>query len=245
MFRSTNPTLSENNMENIAQLDGAPMSLSGAINKTMILGVIMALSGGVVWYQYTLGYVDKVNALMMGGLILGLIVALITTFKKELSPYLAPVYAFCEGAALGGLTVMFESAYPGIAIQAIAGTFMCIFSMGILYKTGLIKVTDKFRSTIMIAMGGILILYLFNFVMSFFGKSIPVLYSSSPIGIGISVVICLVAAFSLLLDFDLIERAANNMMPKYMEWYCAFSLMVTIVWLYVEILNLLAKMRNK
>ena len=170
---------------------------------------------------------------------------MIIIFKQNLAPVLSPIYAFCEGLFLGGISFVFEVKYPGIVFQAVALTFGCLFAMLFLYKANIIKVTDKFMNTIFIATFGIAIIYLLSWILSFFHIQVPAIYSSSPIGIGFSLIVCVIAAFNFLIDFEIINRTAANFLPKYYEWYGAFGLLVTLVWVYIEILRLLAKLRNK
>ena len=193
----------------------------------------------------SLGYIDKVNMLMTGGLIVGFVTGLIIAFKQNLAPILSPVYAFAEGALLGGLSCIFEAKFPGIVVQAVALTFLAIFAMAVLFKTGIIRATEKFRSTLFIATTAIVALYLINIALSFFHVQIPALYSSNPLGIALSILIVGIAALNLIIDFEFIERGAEKLLPKYFEWYCAFGLLVTIVWLYIELLRLLSKLRDR
>ena len=244
MFNN-NPVIREEALQGAAYNQIAePMTINGSVLKTFVLLLFLMIPAFVTWYQFTLGYMDKVQFIMMAGLIIGFILALIITFKQTWAPYLSPIYAFCEGAFLGGFSAQIEAIYPGIAIQAIALTFMTTFAMLAVYKAGLIKVTNKFRSILLAAMGGIFLLYLTSFVLSFFNKQIPYLFSSSPIGIGFSIFVVIIAALSLLPNFDFIEKGTQMMLPKYMEWYSAFGVMVTLVWLYMEIIRLLAKLKD-
>ncbi len=240
-----NPVFSEKLIQDVQVLDGVPMTVQGTLNKVLILCFIMVISGGAVWQQFSLGYLDKVNMLMISGLIIGLITGFVIIFKQHLAPILSPVYAFAEGALLGGLSCMFEKQFPGIVVQAVALTFMAIISMAVLYKAGLIRATEKFRSTLLIATGAIAILYLIQLVLFFFHITIPALYSSNPIGIAFSLLVVGVAALNLILDFDFIERGSERLLPKSYEWYGAFGLLVTIVWLYIELLRLLSKLKDR
>ena len=180
------------------------------------------------------------------GAIGGLVLALIISFKPTTAPYLAVPYALLEGLAIGGLSAMLESRYPGIAIQAVGLTFGVFAVMLVAYRTGLIRATERFRAVVLAATGGIALVYVVTIVLSFFHVQTPVfsLTDSSPLSIGISLVIVGVAALNLILDFDIIETGVARGAPRYMEWYCGFGLLVTLVWLYMEILRLLAKMRN-
>ena len=243
---SKNPIFSDNLTENIIVSAEAPMTVQGTLNKLLISFMILAASGAIVWYQYLLGYADKVNMLTWGGLIVGMILGFVIAFKQNLAPTLTPIYAFAEGAFLGGISVVFNQMYPGIVMQAVALTFLAVFAMGILYKAGIIKVTDKLRSTIITATFAVGIFYLIGIVLSaIFHINLGLIYSSSPISIGFSFLVVGLASFNLLLDFDFVENGAARFLPKQYEWYGAFGLLVTIVWLYVEILRLLSKLRER
>lgn len=242
---SRNPIFSDKLTGSIEGVMEAPMTVQGALNKTLILVALMLVSATVVWQQAILGYADKVNMLMMGGLIIGFILALVICFNQKMAPLLSPVYAFAEGAALGGLSAMLEARYPGIAIQAAALTFLAIFSMALLYKTGVIKCTDRFRSTIITATFAIMIFYLIGFIASLFHFSMPLIYGSGLLSIGLSIFVVGLASLNLIIDFDFIEQGANRFLPKSYEWYGAFGLLVTIVWMYIEILRLLSKLRER
>jgi uncharacterized YccA/Bax inhibitor family protein len=168
-------------------------------------------------------------------------VVIIAAFKRHLSPTLAPIYALLEGCFVGGITAIYGAAFGGgIVFQAVTLTFAVLFMMLFLYKTGIIKVTEKFRSGVMMATGAILLVYIINLVLSFFGMSVPFLHEGGMMGIGISLLIIGVAALNLLLDFDNFEKGEQFGAPKYMEWFCAMGLLITLVWLYIEILRLLA-----
>lgn len=240
-----NPVISEEVLERYQTINSQPMTVQGSIIKTAILLIIMMIPAFVTWYQFFLGYLDKVQFMITAGSIIGLISALIIIFKANTSPYIAPIYAFAEGTTLGALSAFFEKIYPGIAIQAISCTMMVAFSSLILYKSGLIKVTEKFRSILFMALSSIFLIYLISFIMNFFNKEIPYLFGSNPIGIAFSILVVIVAALSLFINFDFIEKGSENFLPKYMEWYAGFSFLMTIIWLYVEILKLLAKIYDR
>ena len=243
MLKSTNPVLARmNNEEQV--FNSAPMTVDGTIGKALILLVIAAIAGGAVFYQASLGYSDKVSQIMTFALIGGLIFGFASIFVHKLTKFFAPIYAFCEGALLCGISLMLETQFPGIAVQAISGTLLCFAIMLMLYKVGAIRATEKFRATITTALITIVVLYLINIVGSFFNFSIPFITGSSPMSILFSGIVVTVASLSLILDFDFIEKGQKNMLPKDYEWYGAFGLIVTLVWLYMEILNLLAKLRN-
>jgi uncharacterized YccA/Bax inhibitor family protein len=186
-----------------------------------------------------------VQGYLWGGLLGGFAVALITIFKPNLSPLTAPVYAALEGLALGAISAIAEARYPGIVIQAVALTFGTLFALLIAYRSRLIPVTQNFRLGIVAATGGIAIFYLVAIGLSFWGVRIPFLHEGSALGIGFSVFVVVIAALNLVLDFDFIEKGAEHGAPKFMEWYGAFGLMVTLIWLYLEILRLLSKLRSR
>lgn len=221
-----------------AHVIGEKMTVSGAVNKSFILFGIMMITT-VFSYQAP-------SALFMyGGAIGGLVVVLIAAFKKHLSPTLAPIYAALEGLFVGSITAMYAGAFGGgIVFHAITLTFAVLFMMLFIYKTGIIKVTDKFRTGVMMATGAIFLVYILSFVLSFFGMNVPFLHEGGMIGIGISVVIIGVAALNLLLDFDMFEKGEQYRAPQYMEWFAAMGLLITLVWLYVEILRLLAMLSS-
>ena len=240
-----NPILNENRFnEQERVLDGAPMTINGTIQVTAFLGLLLVCAASFVWSRMSAGYTDLTMMLMGGGAIIGFVLALIITFTKN--KYLIPVYAVCEGCALGGISAIFEAQFPGIVIQAVAGTFAALFSMLLLYKLNVIRATDKFRSVIFISTLSIAGVYLVDLLGRWlFHMQVPLINSASPAGILISLVIVAIAALNLILDFDFIERGEQMMLPKDYEWYGAFGLMLTLVWLYMEILKLLAKINRK
>ena len=243
-MRSSNPILSKMDNADVQMLESAPMTVAGTVNKTLVLLLIAAISAAAVVYEAMLGYADKVMTIMTIALFVGLGTGLVASFVPKLAKFLSPVYAFAEGALLAALTLMAEAQFPCIALQAVTATFATFFVMLSLYRIGAIKATEKFRAVIMSAITAILIVYIIEIIGSFFGFSIPFLNGSGPISIVASVIICAVAALSLILDFDFIEKGAQNLMPKDYEWYGAFGLLVTLVWLYVEVLRLLSKLRD-
>ena len=248
--RSGNPMFRSNAFQPDATFDETDstqrMTLAGAINKTGILLVLCLVSAGYVWNQFFQSSEPAaVNGLMMLGLLGGLAMAMVTIFKRQWAGLTAPAYALLQGLALGGISAMFELQYPGIVIQAVGLTFGTLAMLLLAYKTGLIKPTENFRLMIVAATGGIALLYLVSFVMGFFGSSVGFIHSNGLFGIGFSLFVVAIAALNLVLDFDFIEAGAEQGAPKYMEWYGAFSLMVTLVWLYLEILRLLAKLRSR
>ena len=233
--RSGNPAFSKGFGIN-ENITGEVMTLDGAVNKT---GILLALCVGGAYFGW------NSPGLVMPSILIGLVIALFTIFRPKNSPYTAPAYAAIEGVALGGITMIFESQYPGIGIQAIGLTFGILASLLFCYKSGIIKPDENFRLMVFSGTMGIMILYLVNFVMSFFGNSIGFIHSNGLFGIGFSLFVVAIASLNLVLDFDFIEEGAEKGMPKYLEWYAAFSLMVTLIWLYLEILRLLAKIRSR
>ena len=248
--KSGNPMFRADSFTQDAEFKDAPLSqrmtLAGSVNKTAILLVLCLITATWTWNKFFItGDPSSVMGLTMVGAIGGLIVAIVTIFKKVWAPITAPVYALLEGFALGGISAIFEAQYPGIVIQAVGLTFGTLAILLLAYKTGLIKPTENFKLMIVSATGGIMILYLISFVMSMFGSGIGFIHSNGLFGIGFSLFVVAIAALNLVLDFDFIEDGSEKGLPKYMEWFAAFSLMVTLVWLYLEILRLLAKLRSR
>jgi uncharacterized YccA/Bax inhibitor family protein len=231
------------------------MTVEGTVNKTGILLFLLLAAAAWVWtlaYRTTgygeialVTYPGIVTPWMMGGLFGGLICAVVLMFKQDWAPYLAPAYAVAEGLFLGGISATLELRYPGIPTQAAVLTFGVLGAMLFAYKANLIRPTERFRSGMMAAMGGLMIVYLGSMILGMFGVGIPFLFGSSPIGIGFSLIVVVLASLSLVLDFDFIAQGSRMGAPKYMEWYGAFSLMVTLVWLYMEILRLLMKLNDR
>lgn len=244
-LRSGNPLISD---RTFAQPDAGSgvMTVQGTATKTLVLLLLAVAGAATIWDRAITDPQSSVVSIgMWGGLIGGFIVAMITAFKPAWSPITAPLYALLEGVFLGAISALFESMYPGIAIQAVALTFGTLFVLLVLYKAGVIRATPAFRKGVMAATGAIALVYLISMGMSFFGSQMPLLHDATPMGIGISLVIVTVAALNLVLDFDLIEQGAASGAPKHMEWYGAFALMVTLVWLYLEMLRLLAKLQDR
>lgn len=238
-----NPILNDRFTQAEGVINGQVMTINGTLDKTFLLFLCALLPAAYTWNQFMSGFTDKAYMLMTVGAIVGFIFALIVAFTRN--KYLTPLYAVCEGLFLGGISAVFNVQYPGIVIQAVLGTFASMFTMLGLYRIGVIKCTDKFRSIIFIATISVAVLYLIQWIGSFFHYSIPAIFGSGTIGIGFSVIVVAIAALNLILDFDFIEKGAQAMLPKDYEWYGAFGLMVTLVWLYIEILRLLAKLRDR
>ena len=240
-LRSGNPALSSKSFENIsfAKTDDV-MTINGTINKTAI-----SLSILLICAYYT--FVNQIPFLIPVGFIGGFVLALITIFKKEWAPVTVPIYAALEGLALGGISFYYNSMYDGIVSQAILLTLGILFALLFAYKTQIIKATENFKLGVFAATGGIAIVYIISFIMSLFGAGLPIMNpsNSSLFSIGFSLFVVVIASLNLVLDFDFIEEASENNVPKYMEWYGAFGLLVTLIWLYLEILRLLAKLRSR
>jgi len=240
MLRSGNPALRGDAFtRSSADSSAGTMTIAGTANKTILLLIIAFITASLVWSHQQASAV-----LLFPSLIIGLIIAMVTIFKKEYSPITAPLYAAVEGVLLGTISSYFNAQYPGIVIQAVALTFAVLLCMLGAYRSGLIKVTERFKLGVVAATGGIMVVYLVSMVMSFFGANIGFIHSNGLLGIGFSVFVIIIASLNLVLDFDLIEKGADVGAPKYMEWYGAFALIVTLVWLYLEILRLLAKLRR-
>ena len=224
---------------------GDSMTIQGTVNKTGVLLLLAFASAAWVWHMaYTSGETSAVGGLVMVGAIGGLVVALVTIFKQSWAPITGPLYALLEGLVLGGVSAMFASAYQGIVMEAVALTFGVLACMLLAYKSGLIRATEKFKVGVIAATGGIMLLYVASFVLGFFGIRIPGIFGNGPIGILFSLGVVVIAALNLILDFDAIQRGAAAGAPKYMEWFGAFALMITLVWLYLEILRLLALLQG-
>ena len=237
--RSGNPAFTKNFGESAYDLPlNQRMTLDGAVNKTGILLSLCFAGAFIGW---------NIPALLMPAWIIGMILAFVTIFRSPAKAgSTAPLYALSQGIFLGGITLFFEAQFPGIGIQAIGLTFGILASLLFCYKSGLIKPTENFKLMIFSATMGIALLYFISIIMSLFGGGgIPLIHSNGLFGIGFSLFVVSIAALNLVLDFDYIEEGAEKGMPKYMEWYGAFSLMVTLVWLYLEILRLLVKLRSR
>jgi len=246
MIKSGNPTLSTETFRALAPAAGGEtMTVHGTVNKSFALLFCIMLTATPTWWLFFNGSHGLTTVLMGGGAVCGFILALTTLFKKTWAPMTAPLYALAEGFFLGGISSIAESRFPGIAIQATMLTFSVLFGLLMAYKSGMIKVTENFKLGLVAATGGILLVYLASMVMGLFGMNIPLIHESGLVGIGFSLVVVIIAALNLVMDFDFIEHGAEKNAPKYMEWYGAFALMVTLIWLYIEILHLLSKLRSQ
>lgn len=251
--RSSNPALTKE-IFNTRKYDVSAtqtMTLSGTVNKSFVMLLLVILGAVYTWRMfYNAGWIEAgggtaVTGWMAAGGIGGFIMALVTIFKRSWSYITAPLYAFLEGLFLGGISAIFEANYPGIVMQAVALTFGTLFVLLFGYKTGFIKVTQKFRAGVVAATGAVALVYLLSFVMSMFGVSSFLLHSNGMVGIGISLVVVVIAALNLVLDFDFIDKGSQAGLPRYMEWYAAFGLILTLVWLYIEFLRLLSKLASR
>ena len=242
-METNNPVLSGKAFSNFGSY-GRAMTLDGAVFKSGLLLLIACVVAGVTWVGCQNNPALLMPA-MLGGSIGGFVVAMVLTFKREWSPALAPAYAVLEGCVLGSISLLFERRFPGIAFNAAVLTLGTLGGMLLLYRLRIVRATEKLRLGVMAALVAIVVLYLVSAVMGMFGKPMAFLHDSSPLSIGISLVIVGVAALCLVLDFGLIEASAEQGAPAYMEWYCAFSLLVTIVWLYLEMLRLLSKLNSR
>ena len=248
IFKSGNPTISEKIFQKSITGDQQQvMTVRGTLNKFGFLFIMGMASAFFTWNAFSKG--ADVSSYMWGGMIGGFVIALVMVFKQTWSPWLAPAYALAEGLFVGAISAYFNSAFaeraPFIIMQAVGLTFGTVIAMFILYKMRVIRATETFKSVIITATMGIAIFYLISIGLRFFNIDIPFIHEGSTFGIIFSLVVVGIAALNLILDFDMIERGSNMGAPKYMEWYGAFGLLVTIVWLYLEILRLLAKMNRR
>lgn len=244
LFKSSNPILSEDTFTKYRTIDESDsMTIQGTVNKMGLLLFFLVASASFTWYLLA-------QNMGVGGIpiICGIgafVIAIVLAFKQSLAPILAPIYALLKGSLVGFISFIYNQAFEGIVVQALALT-LCIFvSLLIIYKMRIIKVTETFKLMIACATMGIALFYLASFVLSFFNVSVPLIHSNSTYGIIFSVFVVAIAALNLVIDFDFIEKGAEARAPKYMEWYGAFGLLVTLVWLYIEILRLLSKLRSK
>jgi len=252
-MRSGNPVLKESTFLDlgsgaVVSRDGNAMTLNGTVNKTGFLLLLSVLTAAFAWSRT---FTDAgelapgATIFMWGGALGGFVLALVTTFKKEWSPVTAPLYALVEGFFLGSISAIYNAQFQGIVLQAVLLTFGTLFALLFAYRSGLIRATENFKLGVVAATGGIALIYLATIALGFFGINIPYIHESGLIGIGFSLFVVVVAALNLVLDFDFIETGVEAGAPKYMEWYGAFGLMVTLVWLYIEFLRLLSKLQRR
>jgi uncharacterized YccA/Bax inhibitor family protein len=257
MVRSGNPALKDSTFLDLSTgavvaRDAGAMTLGGTVNKTGFLLLLTVLTAAFAWSQSIVTGADGQAAIapgvagyMIGGAIGGFILALVTTFKKTWAPVTAPLYALVEGFFLGSISAMYEFRFNGIVFQAVLLTFGTLFALLFAYRSGLIRATENFKLGVVAATGGIFLVYLATMILGFFNVDIPFIHESGLVGIGFSLFVVVIAALNLVLDFDFIENGVEQGAPKYMEWYGAFGLMVTLVWLYIEFLRLLSKLQSR
>lgn len=243
-MRTSNPILNEDKFKNrgLESNDRLGMTVNGTVNKTIILLLLIVASASFSWNQFSNGQVS--DTLLFGSVIGAFVLVLITSFNPKTATWIAPIYAILEGYALGVISSQFNHLYDGIVIQAVLLTIGTCFAMLFAYKSRIIKVNDKFIMGVVAATFGIALVYLIEFVLNLCGVNIPFLHSTGSVGILVSLVVIVVAALNLVLDFHFIEQNANADLPKYMEWFSALGLVVTLVWLYLEFLRLLSKLRK-
>jgi uncharacterized YccA/Bax inhibitor family protein len=244
---SANPAMSEEVFRRAGRADtrAAVMTLQGSVLKTAILVMILLVTGAYAWSLFDkqapgLGY-----GLLIGASIGGLVFAFVTIFFPRAAPITAPIYAGLEGVVLGTISAVFEAMYPGIVVQAVSLSVGVLAVMLFVYGTGIIRATERFKIGVVAATGAVCLVYLATWILSFFNVGVPYIHGSGPIGIGFSVIVVIIAALNLILDFDFIEQGVRYQAPRYMEWYAGFSLLVTLVWMYLEILRLLAKLKGE
>lgn len=243
-MRSGNPVLTQNTFKNLSISGTADaMTISGTVNKMLLALVLLMVTA--IWTWNLPAGDPRIGGLMILGIGGGLVAAIVTVFKKTWAPYTVPVYALLEGLALGTISAMFERMYPGIVSQAIFLTFGTTGALLLAYRSGWIKATENFKLGVFAATGGIALIYLLSWVLSWFGTTIPLIHGNSTFGILFSLFVVVIAALNLVLDFDFIEEGAEKGAPKFMEWYGVFGLLVTLIWLYLEILRLLAKLKSR
>lgn len=244
-MRTSNPLLQANTFDLRAEAGATSMTIMGTVHKTALL--VLAVFGSAIWSWNKLGAEGgaAVYPWLIGSVIGSLVLALVTHWKKHLAYLTAPAYALCEGVILGAISALFEQRFPGIAMQATGITATTLLGLLAAYRSGLIRATENFKLGVAAATSGIFLFYLASWILRMFGIEMPFLHSNGLVGIGISLFIVLIAALNLVLDFDFIEQGEANKAPKHMEWYAAFGLLVTLVWLYLETLRLLAKLQSR
>jgi uncharacterized YccA/Bax inhibitor family protein len=239
--RSANPAFNDKTFDGLTTTSGEAMTLDGTVNRAFAL-VFILMAGAFVSMWAGPGY-------WLIGAVAGLVLSLVTVFRKAWAPVTAPLYAFAEGLFVGGISVPLETAFPGIVIPAVSLTVAIFIAFLVIYRTHLIRVTDKLRIAVFAATGAVALVYLASLVLNVIGVQVAYLNEavagSGALGIAVNVIVIGIAAFNLLLDFDLVERGVAARAPKYMEWYGAFALLVTLVWLYIELLRLLSRLRSR
>ena len=247
-MRTGNPALSDltfSRLGSVARTEER-MSIQGTTNKAMLLLLCVCITATWIWTSFSrVGNQQAVLPLVTLGAIAGFIVALVTVFKPAWAGVTAPLYALLEGLFIGGISAIADARYPGIVVQAVGLTFGTCLALLLAYKSGMIRASESFKKGLVAATGGIVLFYLISFILGLFGVRLPLFYGAGPVGIVFSLIVVTIAALNLVLDFDFIEQGTLQGAPKYMEWYGAFALMVTLIWLYLEILTLLMKLRSR
>ena len=242
-LRSGNPTLNANTFSGFDLTTGGTMTIMGTVNKTAF-SLLLLMTTALFTWNMPVGD-PRSSGLMIFGMLGGFVLALITIFNHQWAKFTVPAYALLQGLALGGISKYFETMYPGIVNQAVMLTFGTLGALLLAYRSGIIKATENFKLGIIAATGGIAFVYMISWVLSWFSVSVPVIHSNSNMSILFSIGVVIIAALNLVLDFDFIEEGSEKGAPKYMEWYGAFGLLVTLIWLYLEILRLLAKLSSR
>ena len=245
LMRSSNPVLRHDMFKSGVKSDTKTMTIQGTVNKCFILLLIVLATAAYTWSLFFSQGVVAVRPFIFIGAIGGLIAGFVTYFKQQLAYISAPIYAGCQGLFLGAVSAQFELSYPGIVIQSVGLTFSTMFCLLGAYKSGFIKATENFKLGVSAATAGLFLFYLISFVFSLFGFDFSVFHSSSLIGVGFSLFVVAIAALNLVMDFDFIEQGEQRCLDKNMEWIGAFGLMVTLIWLYLEMLRLLVKLRDR
>ena len=242
-MRTSNPALNDGTFNTYALAGEERMTIQGTVNKSFIL-IALVFSTALLSWDF-MSNLEGGIVYVIASAIIALIIGLVTSFKPTWSPYTAPAYALFEGVFLGAISGFFDKMFPGIVIQAVLLTFGTFFCLLMAYRSGLIKATENFKLGIVAATGGIFLIYMVSFALGFFGIQIPYIHGNGIVGIIFSLVVVVIAALNLVLDIDFIEKGEANGAPKYMEWYASYGLLVTLVWLYLEILKLLMKLASK
>jgi uncharacterized YccA/Bax inhibitor family protein len=252
IFKSGNPTLTEKMFDRSLHIESnmqGTMSVRGTLNKFGFLLLMIIAGAAYSWHLFEQAQTGLMNTLMMVGIFGGLITAVAISFKPNWAPYLAPLYGLLEGLFVGAISAILNAAfaekYPGLVMQAVGLTFGVAIAVFLLYNFRVIRATEKFKSVIIAATMGIALFYLLTMILRLFGVNVSFMYDSSMLSIGISLFVVAIAALNLILDFDMIEQGAERGAPKFMEWFGAFGLMVTLVWLYIEMLKLLSKLGSR
>ncbi len=246
-MRSSNPAMTTKILEKAGGITttGSTMTIRGTINKIGLLLLLVIAAATYTWNMVAGANPGNATTMAIVGAIGGFIMALVTIFRPKSSPITAPIYAMLEGLFLGAISAIINAKYPGIAFQAILLTIGTLFTMLFLYRSGRIRATPKFRRGVMMATGAVFFAYLFSWILGMFGMSVGFMHSAGPLGILINLVFIVIAALNLIMDFDFIEKGSQMAAPKYMEWYGAFGLMVTLIWLYIEFLRLLSRFAGR